>query len=742
MTELLVVLGLSLLGLVLAAHAARSVMSAPVGTAEMNRAANLVREAAEGFARAQSGVTAALSALFGGGLFLAFGLRTAKPSDPISALELGVWTTISFAVGAASTILLGQLTTTLTARSAVRVASAAQRTLDESLRLALRTGSATALLTGATSSLGLSALVLAILVQRGVLGPNAGAAMSVVPKLPLLIAGHALGACFAAMFGQLSGGAFAAGADVGADVGGREAGLSDDSPDNPAVVVDLAGDCAGEAANRCTAGFAAAAVADLAAMSAGALAYAANPALPSALALVALPLVARGFGVVGSAFGALVVRTDERESAAAPLYRGAAISIAMHAFGLAGAAKWLLPNHWDLVAACGAVGLLGALLVLWSVRRAAAAASPAVRQLAESSRGGPTHSVLGGLRLGLDLAAGAALIAIATGVGADALAVHLGGPSAVPLGVGAAVLGFVGCSTYLLAIDVSSAQADLALGLVRMTVGADRPEVGGRLLLLDVDGTAHRAMTRAHAAAVAALAGVLLVRALEGEAERRGLAPSGVRPLALAVAVTGGLGLVAWTAARATAGAARGARRVLEEVRRQLRDRAPMGAEEEPAARRPSMVPVRPRSPDYLPCVEMSSRFALRQALLPSLLAAGLPLAVVLALRLGSDGDKGSVVGSVAAFAVTTIVAGVFVTLATSSAGAAFSNAKKYIVTGAHGGRLLVDESGARAENPTYHAIVVGDTVGDPLKGAAAPALLLLSLLVPALFLVLLPFLH
>ncbi len=138
----------------------------------------------------------------------------------------------------------------------------------------------------------------------------------------------------------------------------------------------------------------------------------------------------------------------------------------------------------------------------------------------------------------------------------------------------------------------------------------------------------------------------------------------------------------------------------------------------------------------------MSSRFALRQALLPCLLVAGLPLGVVLALRLGADGDKGSEVGSVAALAVTTIVAGVFVTLAASSAGAAFSNAKKYIVTGAHGGRLLVDESGARAENPTYHAIVVGDTVGDPLKGAAAPALLLLTLFVPALFLVLLPFLH
>ena len=308
--------------------------------------------------------------------------------------------------------------------------------------------------------------------------------------------------------------------------------------------------------------------------------------------------------------------------------------------------------------------------------------------------------------------------------------------------MGSAVLGFVGCSTYLLAVDIASAEADLALGLVRMTVGADRPEVGGRLIVLDVDGTAHRAMSRGHAAAAAALGGVLLVRAFEGEAGRRGLSLAGATPLALAGAVAGGLSLVAWTAARASSGAARGARRVIEEVRRQLRDRPQLGADEELATRRTSLAPPRPRSPDYLPCVEMSSRFALRQALVPSVLAAGMPLAVVLVLRLGPDGDKERLVGSVAALAVTTIVAGVFVTLAASSAGAAFSNAKKYIVTGAHGGRLLVDESGARAENPTYHAVVVGDTVGDPLKAAAAPALLVLTLFVPALFLVLLPFLH
>jgi K(+)-stimulated pyrophosphate-energized sodium pump len=146
-------------------------------------------------------------------------------------------------------------------------------------------------------------------------------------------------------------------------------------------------------------------------------------------------------------------------------------------------------------------------------------------------------------------------------------------------------------------------------------------------------------------------------------------------------------------------------------------------------------------APDHEACIEMVTRAALRHMIAPALVAAAAPIGVGLALRFARTEDNPLVAAdAVAALIMAGTVAGVLGSLLLGNAGSAWDNAKKYIVTGAHGGRFLVDETGARADNPTYTAAVVGDTVGDPLKDAAGPAIYVLVKMLPVVTIVFLPF--
>jgi K(+)-stimulated pyrophosphate-energized sodium pump len=184
-----------------------------------------------------------------------------------------------------------------------------------------------------------------------------------------------------------------------------------------------------------------------------------------------------------------------------------------------------------------------------------------------------------------------------------------------------------------------------------------------------------------------------------------------------------GILLVLWLASRCIVGVVRPARRVMDEVRRQLKHR-------------PSDF-----VPDHDACIEMVSRAALRHMLAPAVVAAGAPIALGVALRFARAEDNPLVLAdSIAALLMAGTIAGVLGSLLLGHAGGAWDNAKKYIATGAHGGRHLVDESGARVDNPTYSAALVGDTVGDPLKDLAGPALHVLVKMLPVVTIVFLPF--
>lgn len=742
MVELGLIGTTSLAGLAFAGWLVRWLLARPSPTeAAAVRLAAAVRGTAEGFARRLTGVLAALVALFGGALFLAYGLY-GFPHEPVSALRLGVWLTVSLALGGAGVVVVVRGATFVGTRAPLRVAAGARRSVDQALQIAMRGGAGVGLATEALAVLGGALLVAGVLLEQSDLGAEPTRALAAAPTLPMLLAGYALGAGFAALLVQAGGAAFAKAADVGADVAAREHGLPDDAEANPALVADLAGDAAGDLAARAAAAFAATAAESLALMLIGVAVYEANPSLPSALALVLLPLVARSFGLLGSAFGAMVVRTDDREDPWSALARGALVAGAMHATGFAGTAKWLLGAEWMRLVGCALFGVALSASLGPLARQVVEPRSRFGRDLAEAARSGASLAVLGGFALALDALLPLLLVTGVALAGAHALGASTGLVGGGGFGVALAMVGLAGTSSYGLASEAAASFLDGAGGLVEVALGRERPDVRGRTLLLDAIGTSAKAVATVRGGVVAAFASVVLVAVVSGAAEERVLAagpPSGEPMLAGAspapwLAGALALALAAFLVARGAGGVARAARRVVDEVRRQLGDQPPGGARGAGSVER-----VRP---DYDVCSEMAARFALRHMVPPAVAVALVPLLVGLVLRLPLNEAKATNASdAVSAFLAAAAIVCVPGALLAGVAGAAFGHAKKYVVTGAHGGRTLVDESGARAENPTYHAVVVGDTVGDPLSSVAAPTLAILARLLPVLTLVLLPFL-
>jgi K(+)-stimulated pyrophosphate-energized sodium pump len=741
MTELALTVAIGVLGLAFAAYLARWVLACPTGDGDMVRVARLVRAAAEGFFRKQSSTIAAVSAVLGGAIFLAYGLlRRAGDGDPVPALELGVWLTLSFALGAAGSVAAGQVATWISVRTGIRAAAGVRRSTDLAVQIALRGGAVSGLFITSASLLGTGGLFAAVLAYKGGFGAHPAAALRLAPTIPFMIAGQALGASFAALLAQLGGGTFAKAADIGADLAGKELGLGEDDRENPAAIADLAGDIVGDAAGRGAGIFEAAVAENLGAMLLGAMVYRDNPRLPSVLSLMLFPLVTRAFGVVAAMFGVMVVRTDDREDPRSALTRGLYVTAVLHAVGFAGAAKWLLGVQWLHFLACGGLGVLAGVGFLHLTQYYTEHRYGPVRELAEASRAGPTLAILHGLSTAIEGAV-VPLGAIAvTTYGAFQVGARTGLVHGGLFGTAVATMGMLGIAAYVLAMDGFGPIVDNAAGIVEMTVARDRPDVRGRTVVLDAVGNTVKALTKAWAAGAAALASLLLVAATLDEIRRRaaGLGPGGrAAPLVMAppapvihldrpevfLCAMVGILLVLWLSGRCIVGVARAARRVMDEVRRQLKDR--------PA----DFVP------DHEACVEMVSRAALRHMIAPAVVAAGAPVAVGVALRFARAEDNPLLLAdSVAALVMAGTIAGVLGSLLLGNAGGAWDNAKKYIATGAHGGRHLVDESGARVDNPTYSAALVGDTVGDPLKDLAGPAMHVLVKMLPVVTIVFLPF--
>lgn len=736
MIELALILGISLLGIGFAGYLARWVLGCPTGEGDMPRVASRIRAAAELFFRRLRGTILAVSAVLGGGIFLAYGLArqkadAAQAQAPLPALELGVWLTLSFALGTASALAAAQVAAWISARANVRAASGARRSLDHALQIAIRGGAVAGLFSVSLALVGLGGLFAAVFAVKGGFSAEPGAALALAPTIPFVIAGYALGASFAALLAELGGGAFAKSADMGADLAGKELGLPEDAATNPATIADLAGDCAGESAARAASVFAGAVAENLGAMLVAATVFRKNEGIPSVLSLMLFPLVTRAFGVLAAMFGVMVVRTDDREDPMNALARGLYVTALLFAVGTAGAAKWLLDKHWLAFFGASAIGIVSGVLLLFVVEYYTEHRYRPVREIAEAARVGPSLAILRGTGVGLESSLAPIVIVSAAAASAHVLGARTGLEGGGVLGIAFAAMGLLGASAFTHAMSAFGPIIDSAGGIVEMTIARERPDVRGRTVVLDAVGNTAKTLGSAHAGAAAVLATSLLVSAWIDEARRRLYAGHPIESVAMLhlgrpeVYLGGIIGilLVLWFAARCIGGVSRAARRVLDEARRQL-------------TARPASSP-----PDPDACVELGSRAALGHAIAPALVAAAVPIVVGLGLRFaGTEDNPLAVADAVAASIMAATIAGVLGALILGNAGGAWDNAKKYIVTGAHGGRYLVDETGARVDNPTFVAAAFGDTVGDPLKDAAGPAIYALVKMLPVVTIVFLPF--
>ncbi len=244
MTELLLISMVSLLGVAMAVTVARWLVQRPGGDEELMRVAAVVDVGVRRYLARQNVVAAALAAVLGASVFLAFGVAyQTEVVTAVSPREYGLWVTLSYALGACAALLAGWVAAWASRVASTRVATGAWRSLDEPLQIAMRAGAVSGVTALSLALLGLTLLYLGNYLYIGRLGELPEQAMAAAPRIPLLLGGFALGAAAEALLGQLGGGVFGDVADIGAGIGGKLGGpLGDDAADNPAVVADLVGE--------------------------------------------------------------------------------------------------------------------------------------------------------------------------------------------------------------------------------------------------------------------------------------------------------------------------------------------------------------------------------------------------------------------------------------------------------------------------------------------------------------------
>ncbi|MGC8762156.1 MAG: sodium-translocating pyrophosphatase [Acidobacteriota bacterium] len=734
-------LGMSVLGLLVAFLLARWVLAKDTGSPEMRRISDAIKEGAEAFLRRQNSTIIMLAGLFAVALFIGYGfVRSHRDFDPVpSSLQLAFWITLSFVFGALCSVVAGYVGMWVSIRSNIRTASAALKSLNDALRIALRGGAVSGLLVVAMSLLGVAGLY-ALINATGVVEPT---------KIPLLIVGYGFGASFVALFAQLGGGIYTKAADVGADLVGKvEAGIPEDDPRNPAVIADLVGDNVGDCAGRGADLFESTAAENIGAMILGAsLAAAADKAgmafSAGVVGVMMFPLVARALGIIASIIGILSVKMDKEEKMDPmdALNRGyyVAVVLAMVLFGVA--SKWLLhspqaPTAWWHFFLCGILGVLTSVAFVYITQYYTEYKYRPVQSIAEASKTGPATNIIAGIGVGFEctwmptLVMGAALLA------SYYLGYSTGLPHAGLFGTAVATMGMLATAAYILAMDTFGPITDNAGGIVEMS---EQPEeIRKKTDRLDAVGNTTKALTKGYAIGSAGLAAFLLFQAYMDEViQYAGLGHDFVfkvdlgKPVVFVGAMLGAM-LVFLFSAMAIRAVGSAAQSIIEEVRRQY-------------AKLPRVNDIiqfpKDFKPDYGACVDIVTRAALRKMVAPGLLVVLMPIAVGLVFRFAfaSEADKLISAEAVAALLMVGTIVGIITALLLNNGGGAWDNAKKYIESGAHGGKYLIAADGSKSKNPTHAAAVVGDTVGDPFKDTAGPSLHVLIKLLSTITLVLAP---
>lgn len=691
MTILLGVIACGLLAVAYAIWATQSVLAADQGNARMQEIAGYIREGAQAYLTRQYKTIAIVGVV----VFIAAWVLL----SPAAAF--------GFLIGAILSGAAGFIGMHVSVRANVRTAQAASVSLASGLDIAFKSGAITGLLVAGLALLGVSVYYVVLTAGMG----HEPASREVIDALVSL----GFGASLISIFARLGGGVFTKGADVGGDLVGKvEAGIPEDDPRNPATIADNVGDNVGDCAGMAADLFETYAVSIVATMVLAAIFFAGTPLLAT---VMVYPLAICAACIITSIVGTFFVKLGSNNSIMGALYRGLIVTGVLSILGLGAATSFTIGwgsigtvagkdiTGWNLFI-CGILGLVVTALIVVITEYYTGTNKRPVNSIAQASVTGHGTNVIQGLAVSLESTALPAIVI----VGGIIATYQLAGL----FGTGIAVTAMLGIAGMIVALDAFGPVTDNAGGIAEMSHLP--PEVRKSTDALDAVGNTTKAVTKGYAIGSAGLGALVLFAAYSNDLSY--FAANGDKypyfadvgqisfdlsnPYVVAGLIFGGLipylfGGIAMTAVGRAAGS------IVEEVRRQFREKPGIMAGTE--------------RPDYGRAVDLLTKAAIREMVIPSLLPVLAPVVVYFGVLLLS-GSKASAFAALGASLLGVIVNGLFVAISMTSGGGAWDNAKKSFEDG------FVDKNGERhlKGSDAHKASVTGDTVGDPYKDTAGPA--------------------